>query len=324
MNTSDINHVSYAINEPYVDYCLVSIISIFENNKNAHFHFHILTDKLSEKAKERFNQLVKCYDSKVSFYLVDDSAINGLSLNGWGKYAWYRLFLPELLPNNIHAVLYLDTDTIVCGDISELYRLDLTNYSLAGCMDIMGFYDGIFQRVKYGKEYGYICSGVILFNLDYFRQHDMSRKIFEYSLKYPERINFPDQDAINGVCHKSMKLLPLKYDMLAPFFTSEEFIHTHLDEVKDMLSDPKIIHYAGCNPWIIGNKKHYFYDKFWEYANMIGGIKPKYGNTFFVRIKIMIKMILGIMGVPKFKKFKPKKQSDFSLINKIRLSKSLF
>ncbi len=310
-------HVAYAINEPYIDYCLVSMVSLLENNKGASIWFHILTDTISEGGKEKIIGFLKSRNAQVSFHEVPDSKVSNLALNGWGKYAWYRLFLPELVESDIDRILYLDTDTIVCGSLSDLFAMDLSGVSLAGCMDIMGFYDGIFKRLGYPKKFGYICSGVLLMNLDYFRRHSLSRKIIEYSLQHPEKIDFPDQDSINCVCHPTMKLLPLKYDMLAPFFTNAGFIKSHEEEVKDMLHDPRIIHYAGCNPWIKRKDKHYYHDEFRKYADMVGGVTEKYGNPWHIRIRIWVKGILGRAGVSCFKDYIPKKPSDFSCLNKL-------
>jgi len=255
---------------------------------------------------------------KPDFYEVADDRVKNLALNGWGKYAWYRLFLPELLSEHVDRILYLDVDTIICGDITELYNMDLTDCSLAGCMDYMGFYDGIYQRVGYQRKFGYVCSGVILFNLDYFRKHNLSKQIIDFSLKYPERINFPDQDAINAVCHESMKLLPLKYDMTAPFFTDKTFISKNKEEVEDMLHDPRIIHYAGCNPWKYESEKHYYYDEFWKYASKVGGIRRKRMITGTAWVKHKVKVMLGILGLENYKKFAPKPKPDFSMVEKLK------
>lgn len=310
-------HVAYAINEPYIGYCLVSMLSLLENNKGTSVQFHILTDTLSPLGKRKIMKFVESRGAKVSFHEVADSKVSHLALNGWGKHAWFRLFLPELLDKDIDRVLYLDTDTIICGDLSDLFEIELKGYSLAGCMDIMGFYDGIYKRMEYPREFGYICSGVLLMNLDYFRQYNVGNKIIEFSMQYPERINFPDQDAINCVCHPSMKLLPLKYDMLAPFFTDERFIKAHQDEVKEMLTDPRIIHYAGCNPWIKRKDKHYYHDEFWKYAEIVGGITEKYCNPWHIRIRMAIKGVLGRLGVTRFRKYIPKKTPDFTAIEEL-------
>ncbi len=314
-------NIAYAINEAYADYCLISMISLIYNNKEENIQFHILTDGLSDKCKDKFHSTLKRLTNKggnIRFYDIPDSKVANLALNGWSKYIWYRLFLPQLLDQDVERVLYLDTDTIVCGKISDLFKLDIEDYSIAGVPDIMNYSNGIFEKVGYPKEYGYICSGVLIINLKYFRKHNLSTRIIEFSIKHHERVNFPDQDAINYVCHDTKIMLPLKYDMLAPFFTDKEFIDTHTEEVKDMLDDPRIIHYAGCNPWIIRKDKHYYHNEFWKYAKKVGDIKPKYCNPLHIRIRITIKGILGMIGIKQFKKYIPKKRPDFSALNTLK------
>lgn len=312
-------NVAYAINEGYVNYCIVSMASLIENNRKADIHFHILTDNLSENAIHKLERFVTSENALISFHIVPDIYVSDLTVNDWSKHAWFRLFLPDILDESIDRVLYLDTDTIVCGDLSDLFTIDLGNYSIAGCMDYMGFKDGIYKRLGYPESHGYICSGVLVMNLKYFREHDLSRRIIGFARKNPELIQFPDQDAINYICHTSIKLLPLKYDMLAPFFTDKEFIRLHENDVREMLQDPKIIHYAGCNPWKKECARHFYYDDFWKYAPKAGGImKISVGGTGFGLLKYRIKTILGIMGFEKFSNYRPKPTPDFTTAERLK------
>lgn len=309
-------HVSYAINEGYVDYCRVSMLSLMENNPDMEVCFHILTDNLSEKAVCRLHDLATSHKCSVRIYEIPDQKVNHLDLNGWSKIAWYRLFLPELVDSNVSRLLYLDTDIIIAGSLDELFDTDLEDNSLAGCRDIMSYYPALYNRIGYDMKYGYICSGVLLMNLDYFRNHDLGNEILKFSTEHSERINFPDQDAINCVCHKTMKLLPLKYGILAPFFTDQEFMLNHKDEVTEMINDPRIIHYAGCAPWIKENYKHYYHDLFWQYANKIGGIQQKSAYSLKVKAIIAVKQFFAYCGITKYRKLLPVK-SDFSLLENL-------
>ena len=306
--------IAYSISESYTDYCLVSLYSLFANNQNEPIRIHILCDNLSEKAKAKLTTFVHSQNGEIRYYIIPDEKIRDLALNGWTKYAWYRLFLPELLGTEIQTILYLDTDIIISGAIKELFELDLTAHSIAGCQDIMSFSDSIYSRLGYPKEFSYICSGVLLINLTYFRQNDLSSQIINFAKNNPDIIQFPDQDAINCVCHSSMKLLPLKFNILPPFFTNQTFINAHREEVKEMLHDPRIIHYAGCAPWIHESVPHYFESEFWKYASIIGGIRKKKLITGMALIKHRVKQILGIMQIPAYKRFNPKKAPDFSAL----------
>lgn len=297
--------VAYAINEAYVDYCLVSMLSVITNNPQSRISFHILTDGLSTSAKSRLRQTHKQHIDDVFIYEIDESKINNLELAKFNRNIWLRIFLPELVDENIQRILYLDTDTIVCGDISELFSMDLTGCSLAGCMDYMGFSDDVYKRVGYPRKYGYNCSGVMVMNLDYFRENNLTKKILDYARSHAETLKFPDQDAINCVCHETMKLLPLKYDILSPFLSDADFIAQHKSEVKEILTDPKIIHYAGCNPWRKESRtKHYYESEFWNYAKQIGDIRREWSKSGVELLKRIIMMVLGQLGVSRYRQFR--------------------
>ncbi len=51
---------------------------------------------------------------------------------------YYRLRIPEILPQNISKALYLDGDIIVEQDLKELWNLDLSNAVLGAVEDADG------------------------------------------------------------------------------------------------------------------------------------------------------------------------------------------
>lgn len=303
-------HICYALNDGYSGYCSVSIISILVNNHYP-FHFHLLTDGISKENSALLQQIVSKYNSKLSVHIVDDSYLKGQK-ETWTKYAWYRLFTPNFLNKKIETLLYLDVDTIIDCDISELFHLDLSNKSLAAVPDIMTIYDDTFKRVNYDKNKGYFCSGVLLMNLNYFRENDLSANILKFALENPERINFPDQDALNFICQDSKMNLPLKYDILPPFFTDKNFMAKYKDEVKEALHNPFIIHYAGCNPWKYEINPHYFESKFWEYAKLSPfKVKKTHICKGLPLLKLRTKKLLGYLGIPNFRKYKKKSKPKY-------------
>lgn len=89
---------------------------------------HILTDYISTKNIQRLNEIVNDYE-RLSLYIhkVDDTPLRGLRTNSWTIYTWYRLLLPNTLPVGIKRILYLDADTLVTADLSELFEIDMTN-----------------------------------------------------------------------------------------------------------------------------------------------------------------------------------------------------
>lgn len=314
----------FAINEGYVDYCRVAMVSILENNQADGTKFHILTDVLSDAARKRLIETAAAYGSVVKIYEMDDSRLVGQKTT-WSKYAWYRIFASDVISHDVDKLLYLDCDVVVTGDISQLFTIDMTDKSVAGVTDVMAINADLYDRVGYSHQKGYFCTGVLMMNLAYFREHDLGKRILNFAVRNPEKIQFPDQDALNCVCCDTKVTLPLKYGVLAPFFTNQDFIKEYCDEVADALNDPRIVHYAGCAPWIKEYSSHLLEYEFWKYADLVGGIEVQRRITGLALVKHRIKELLGIIGVPAFRRFvkphRPTRKDVECLISQISREK---
>lgn len=63
------------------------------------------------------------------------------------------------------------------------------------------------------KSGSYINSGVIVFNLQMFRQQNLTQKLIRIIRKYGNNLIFPDQDIFNyGIETEFIKYLPLRYN----------------------------------------------------------------------------------------------------------------
>ena len=86
--------------------------------------------------------------------------------------AYYRLALPILLPN-INKIIYLDGDTITLIDLKEMYDIDMDNYYYKGFLDYL--------KDSFNPNNNlYLCSGVLLINLEELRKDDMVNKTYKF------------------------------------------------------------------------------------------------------------------------------------------------
>ncbi len=177
----------------------------------------------------------------------------------WSKYSWYRIYLPELLPTTIDKVLYLDCDVCVVDKLDELFDTDMEGKAIAGAIDPESYSTSVFDRLGFPHSKGYVCCGVLMMNLDYWRKHNIVDKVLAYSKGNPEKIHFTDQDAINFVCQDSKLILSPKY---SPFLRIAKYYGT--EEWKEYITRPAIIHYAGCAPWKGNPNHHPFHHYWWE------------------------------------------------------------
>lgn len=292
-------NIVYCINNNYVPYVLVSICSLLENNRENRITIQLLMDYISEVNEQRIKRLVESYNQSYIIHLVNDEKLRGLK-ETWSIYAWYRCLIPEILSNESKC-LYLDADVVIAGDISDVYDTSMNEKSIAAVIDIETLKDEKFKILGYDKSKKYICSGVMIMNLDYWRSNDIANKVFEFSKENEDKIAFPDQDAINYVCQDSKMLLPLKYGILNPFVLNKTFMEIYKEEIIDFINDPRIIHYAGFAPWKKETNRHFMRDYFFKYNKLIGSpVKSKHILSGFELIKFKIKRVLNFLHIIKF------------------------
>lgn len=263
-------HFAFCVNDGYVPYICVTIKGIIENHKKESVTIHVLSNFISPKKERLLNEVVSGYDNiSLQVHIVDDSILRGLK-DTWSIYTWYRVLLPKILPDNIHRVLYLDADTLVAGNISDLFSIDMTDKAIGGAIDILSFVPRTFERCMYEQEKQYICAGVMLMNLDYWRTNNLTDRIIKWGRDNDTRIQFPDQDTINYICRDHKIILPMRYGIIGAYFEKDVFLRQpYLDQLKECLQAPAIIHYAGQAPWKIELSYHPFQEEWEKYNNML-------------------------------------------------------
>lgn len=110
----------------------------------------------------------------------------------WSYMTLMRCALAKLFPEEKQA-LWLDTDTIVDEDITELLETDLEGVCFAGCI----------EPLKTWRLFRYINAGVLLCNLEEIRRTGKDDELIR--LINGKKMAYPDQDAINELCQGCMK-----------------------------------------------------------------------------------------------------------------------
>lgn len=159
----------------------------------------------------------------------------------WSYMEMLRCALGDMLPEMIRQVLWLDVDTIIDADISELFEMDMTGY----------FYAGALEPNKSNMFFRYINTGVTLINLDLLRDWNKEHEMIAFLNNY--EFTFPGQDIINLLCQGRIKVIDSEFNSSA--WTSS-------------CHRPKIIHYAAIKPETY--KKHWAYRKY-EQAELKAG-----------------------------------------------------
>ena len=150
--------IFFAIDDQYIPFLAVALKSLIENaNKDYKYLIKVLHTNVQE---DHMKQIRKYENENVNIEFVDLSYYiervqdKLYTRDYYTNTTYFRLFLPELYPQ-YDKVLYLDSDIIVLGDISELYNTDMGTNLVAAAPDDIIQYNKVFQ--DYFISTGKIC-----------------------------------------------------------------------------------------------------------------------------------------------------------------------
>ena len=265
-----------ATDNNYVPYCGIMLSSVFESNRDCQVNAYIIIDKsLSVSNVKRFEELVHKYGQKIEYLMVDNTVLSKFPSKGldyWSIAMYYRIFAESLLPISVHRVLYLDCDVIVRQNLSPLWDLDMANKAVGVVPDIFTFSKDIYQRLKYPQGMGYFNSGVILINLDYWREQHICQQCLGFLEKHYDRLFANDQDVLNAILWDKKIQLPVSYNFqvqfLKHYFYEKESVALQ-NEILRTKENPAIIHYAvPQKPWNVMYYKMPFKQVWWRYKRI--------------------------------------------------------
>lgn len=273
--------ILYQFNEKYAPYASVSIISLFINNKNRKITVHILGENLSESSMKKYKDIADEYNQNIVIYETE-GVIQKLKEMGVPSYrgsysANLRMMPTSFVGDNIDRLLYLDADTIVNGDIYDLFSMKLENNVVAMVIDSLGNCN-YKQKLGFSDKESYYNSGVILYDMVKWKELQISQQILDYISQNDVKFASPDQDLINIVLKGKIRKISPKYNFqpihkeytyiqyMKCFGTGDYYTE---EEIKDAMEDTRIYHsfrYVGEFPWD-RNTIHPYKKMFYEYIS---------------------------------------------------------
>lgn len=266
-------NILYTFNDMFVPQVAAAITSVCENNKDIdEIHFYLMSLNVSEENEKKLEEYIGKYNRKTTFIELGDMQEHfdfEINTSGWNPIVLARLLLDKLLPNNLERILYLDGDTIVRGSLKELWNTEMGEHTIAASLEPTYDKD---RKASIGmKGYPYYNAGVLLIDLNNWRNQKIGDKIISFYKEHEGRLFSNDQDAINGSQKGNILTLSPKYnyyniyDQYPYSFLNKLCDYDYLDKtvVQDAKKDPVIIHYLGEErPWRVGN--HHRFRKDYE------------------------------------------------------------
>ena len=251
--------IFYACDDNFVKYTIVSLQSMIRNASTDHrYHVYVLHTNIAPETQNQLFQL-KNDNFDISFENVTgylDSISHRLPIRDYySKTTYFRLFIADMFPQYDKAI-YIDSDTVVQGDISRMYLTDIGDAYVGACHE-----QAMVQVDEYGtyaeKVVGidrnfFFNAGVLLINCRQFRAHNVleqfTRLLGEYNFVVTQ-----DEDYLNLICKDRVYWLDQRWN-------TEVF-----GNIPYPIEEACILHYIMTNkPW------HYadclYGDIFWKYA----------------------------------------------------------
>lgn len=276
-------HVVFAADNQFAEMLGISIVSLLTNNQNMEqICVYILDGGISDENKKKIEYLCEQYNRTLPVWIQNANINEMLNLDVYtdrGSLSQYaRLFIAGAMPENLSRVLYLDCDIIINQSIAELWTLDLKGNTIGALMDAFSkYYRGNIELQPMDIMFN---SGVMLIDLDKWKEKDIEGKLKEFIIKKKGKIQQGDQGVLNAVLSKETFCFEPRFNAVTLYFdfTFEEIMQYRKtpefysqDEIKKATEQPVIIHYTTSflsdRPWVEGCK-HRYVDSWLKYKVM--------------------------------------------------------
>lgn len=265
-------NILYCSDNNYAPYCGISMLSLLEANRKAEsITVYVVSDAISDENVSRLKKTVEAYGPDRHLELVDGRQIvERLKNSGMGSYrggqtANLRLFFPEYIKSEVHRLLYLDCDTLICDDLCDLFATPMGDHPVAAVRDALTSD----YKIQYGlrAEDIYFNSGVLLFDVDNWLASDCAGELQKIFAVPEYRGANNDQDYLNRLLLGRLTLLSPRYNFQTPHYIFRDKTYFSVcprknyyseEELQSARKHPAILHtyrFLGQFPWT-GNSLH--------------------------------------------------------------------
>ena len=269
-------NVLYTINGKYKNLMLASCISMLINNSDKAFNIHIIVSDFTKFDYDFCENVLKDYKNVTwKFYQLESFDIRKYGIPDWreSQIANARLFFQEYIDlSGIDKLLYLDADTIVAGDLTNLINY---NGILNASLDI-----SLKRRLEKKGLSQYFNSGVLLFDIQKWVSEDLEKQIADFCFLHDiSRFRLPDQDILNYGLTEYINKLPFRYNInpyaflgkTTKFYFKEGKRAMSYKDITSDIENPIIYHLYGFSkvkPWTV-NKTNPLNNVFDEYIKLV-------------------------------------------------------
>lgn len=220
------------------------------SKRRADMVFHLLHLPITAEHVADLRRIESEFGATLCWYNLAENAefstfVVGLpSSTQWPNVVYGRLLLGNLLPVEVRRVIYLDCDMLVRDPIEGLFETDMQSFPLAAVRDsispfIIGKRDMAQNRDLFEYADPYFNSGMLLIDLDAWREFDMREKVKAIAERGIMNRLYYDQDMLNLIFHNNWLALDWRWNTIDAHPAHEGM-------------NPAILHFTGVNkPWAL-------------------------------------------------------------------------
>jgi lipopolysaccharide biosynthesis glycosyltransferase len=283
--------------------------------------FAVIYYDLSKETRDIFSRHFEQKVKSLEFYEVEGEVIlkfkavkNVPHIRGLNVFL--RLLIDKILPKSDKYIVYLDCDIIVLDNIlkitdgadlnkpvcavteynpaykwRDLTRLKLVKRATQPWIQEAYWYR-VYQNLEMKATASYFNAGVMVINLEYWREHKIAERAVTFLLGNPEKCYAADQDALNHAINGN-------YCALAPRWNSiglDVFSNYPAEELKEAIEQPSLLHIVGANkPWKYECNAN-AQKLYWKYRHFSPWPKKEYHDKTLGKIvKKQTKQIVGFI-----------------------------
>jgi lipopolysaccharide biosynthesis glycosyltransferase len=196
-----------------------------------------------------------------------------------------RLLVGDELPASVSKVIWLDADLLIMRDIGELWAMDMGDNAVLAVQDMaiphvscpLGL--GAWRALGPPADAPYFNSGVLVIDLDVWRQKEFGAKAICYLRSRKRSIALYDQEALNAVLLGRWGRVDPRWNLIASVARRrfQRSPHLSADVYRRTVEDPWILHFAGdWKPWTLPHGRHP-YDLYFRYLDQTpwSGWRPR-------------------------------------------------
>ena len=278
-----------ATDNNFIKHCCVTITSILCNNNNV--NVYIITEGLLPENENILKAQTEKFGGTFHVALVNKMIIAQLPMPKTAAQhispaTYYRLFVCELLPENVDKIIYLDCDIVVRGNLEPFWNTDVENRPLAAVYQRNSWAESTYKgrissykRLDMKGAAGYFNAGSLLINLKYWRENSVQSKLLSFMRSHYEKIISHDQDILNGCLYKEVLPVSNIWNFRLPMnpeYYGKDFISTQ--EIKEITKSAVVIHFVNRpKPWEFACN-HPYVKEYYKYLDMtpFAGWRPAF------------------------------------------------